>query len=352
VIGPRAVRLFQRGVRSRVPAAALSIGLIAFAAWGIPQLEVDSDQLFFFKDGDPVRIAFETTEDLFGGASPLTGEFVFDQAAGSDQLARLTEVTEELEALPGVRSVISVASFAEDLPPERVGSLLDDGVDLPFGSMVSDDGLRFLLLPEAFTTDDLQGWVEYAETTPEIRTLTGLPIIWDEIARLVLDAQRTSIVVAFALVAVLLLVAYRRIRETLASLVPIGLTVATLLGFIAASGIQLNLQTAVVSGIVIGVGIDYAIHFVAAIDVARPDGAGYVIRALDRAGPPIVANALGIAVGMTGLWLSPFAIHPQISMIMWVSMLTAAITALLVIPAFLPRDAVVDEVAVPEPEPA
>jgi predicted RND superfamily exporter protein len=46
-----------------------------------------------------------------------------------------------------------------------------------------------------------------------------------------------------------------------------------------------------------------------------------------------VANALGIAVAMTALWLSPFKVHPQISMIMWVSMLTAAIATIVVIPA-------------------
>ena len=120
------------------------------------------------------------------------------------------------------------------------------------------------------------------------------------------------------------------------------LTSATLFGFIAASGIQLNLVTAVLSSIVIGVGIDYAIHFVAAIDFARTEGDGYVLRAVDRAGRPIIANALGIAVALTALWLSPFRIHPHISMIMWVSMTTAALTALVIIPALLPRDGVAE----------
>ncbi len=95
--------------------------------------------------------------------------------------------------------------------------------------------------------------------------------------------------------------------------------------------------TAIASSIVIGVGIDYAIHFVAAIDHARPAGDGYSLRAIDHAGRPIIANALGVAVGLTGLWLSPFRFHPHISMIMWVAMVTAALTALLIIPALLPR---------------
>ena len=48
--------------------------------------------------------------------------------------------------------------------------------------------------------------------------------------------------------------------------------------------------------------------------------------------------ALGIAVALTALWLSPFKVHPQISMIMWVSMLTAALAALVVIPALTDRE--------------
>jgi len=122
--------------------------------------------------------------------------------------------------------------------------------------------------------------------------------------------------------------------------VPVALTIATLLGFIAVSGIQLNLLTAIISSIVLGVGIDYSIHFVAAIDNARSEGDGYVLRAIDRAGRPIVANALGIAIALSALWLSPLAIHPQVSMMMWVSMITAALAALTVIPAMLPRDGV------------
>jgi predicted RND superfamily exporter protein len=158
----------------------------------------------------------------------------------------------------------------------------------------------------------------------------------------VLRAQVGSLIAAFALVAIMLFAAYRRVRETLASLVPIALTVATLLAFIAASGIHLHMVTAVASSIVIGVGIDYAIHLVAAIDNARPDGDGFVLRAVDKAGRPIVANALGIALGMTALWLSPFRVHPQISMIMWVSMITAAVTALVVIPALTDRRGVIE----------
>ena len=288
-----------------------------------------------------MRVAFERTEELFGGATPLIGEFAFNPAEGPAQLGRIAEVSAELEALSGVREVFSVADVAGSLPPEQLDAVLAGQFALPIGEMVSEDGLRFMLLPSGFTTDDLRSWLDFADASPEITELTGMPVVWDEIARLVLRAQFTSLIVAFVLVLVMLLAAYRRVRETIVSLVPVALTIMVMLAFIALSGIQLNLLTAVVSGIVIGVGIDYAIHFIAAIDYARSAGNGYVLRAIDRAGRPIVANALGIALALSALWLSPLAVHPQVSMIMWVAMTTAAITALIVIPALLPRDGVI-----------
>jgi predicted RND superfamily exporter protein len=330
----------KAAVRSRVPAIVISIAIVAFGIWAIPKLAVNPDQLFFFKDDDPVRLAFDKTEELFGGATPLTGEFAFDPSDPTASIAAARQATTDLEALPGVRTVFSVASLAESLTPEQLQQVAQGTLELPLGEMVSDDGMRFILLPEDFETDDLVAWRAYADASDSVVVLTGMPVVWDEIARLVLRAQATSLIVAFILVATMLALSYRRIRETLVSMVPIALTLIALLGFIAVSGIQLNLLTAVVGSIVIGVGIDYAIHYIAAINLEVPSGDGYVLRAIDKAGRPIVANAVGIAVALSALWLSPLKVHLQVSMIMWVAMITAAATTLLVIPALLPRSGV------------
>ena len=342
LLGPRLTSAVKQLAKRRWVAVVLAGGLIAFSAVYIPQLEVDGDQLIYFKDDDPVRLGFEKTAELFGGATPLIGEFAFDRADGLDGLSSVAELSRDLEQLPGVRKVFSLADLQGVVPDPQLLGALSGETPLPLGQMAADDGLRFMLLPGAFETADLQGWLDFAAASDEIRILTGMPVIWDEVARLVLRAQFISLAVAYSLVTLMLALAYRKLRQTLVSLAPLLLTSATLLGFIAAADIQLNLVTAVISSIVIGVGIDYAIHFVAAIDFSRTEGDGYVLRAIDRAGRPIIANALGIAVALTALWLSPFRMHPQISMIMWVSMTTAALTALIIIPALLPRAGVLE----------
>jgi predicted RND superfamily exporter protein len=344
LLGPRLTSVVKQLAKRQWVAAVLAGVLIAFSAVFIPQLEVDGDQLIYFKKDDPVRLGFERTAELFGGATPLIGEFAFDRADGLAGLAAVTQLSREFEQLPGIRKVFSLADLQGVVPDEQLLGALSGETPLPLGQMASDDGLRFMVLPGQFETADLQSWLDYADEQEEIRILTGMPVIWDEVARLVLRAQFISLAVAYGLVTLMLALAYRKFRQTIVSLVPLLLTSAMLLGFIAASGIQLNLVTAVISSIVIGVGIDYAIHFVAAIDYARTEGDGYVLRAIDRAGRPIIANALGIAIALTALWLSPFRIHPHISMIMWVSMTTAALTALIIIPALLPRAGVRGEI--------
>jgi predicted RND superfamily exporter protein len=340
LIGHRLTEGLKWLVVRRWSAPAVVAVVVIFAAIFIPRLDVDSDPLFMFNTDDDVRLAFDKTEELFGGGTPLVGEFMFDPSDPLVSLEVVRAAEADLEALPGVRSVFSATDIVAALPPDVGTAALTGQADLPVGDLVSEDGLRFLLLPSDYTADDLRGWLDFVDERDEVTVITGLPVLWDEMARLIIGAQVWSVATALVLVAILLLVTYRRLRPTLVAMIPLILTIAALLGFIAASGIQLNLITAIASSIVIGVGIDYAIHFVAAIDHARSDGPGYVLRAIDRAGRPIAANALGIAIALTALLFSPLRPHHHISGIMWVSMTVAALSALLVIPALLPREGV------------
>ncbi len=340
LLGNRVTEGLRWLVARRWSAPALVTVVVIFAAIFIPQLDVDSDPLFMFSADDEVRLAFDKTEELFGGGTPLVGEFAFDPSSPQESLERVGAAEADLEALSGVRTVFSATDIVAALPPEVGTAALTGQAELPVGDLVSEDGLRFLLLPTDFTADDLRGWLDFVDERDEVTIITGLPVLWDEMARLILGAQVWSVVTALILVAILLFGTYRKIRPTFVALVPLILTILALLGFIAASGIQLNLITAIASSIVIGVGIDYAIHFVAAIDHARDDGPGYVLRAIDRAGRPIAANALGIAIALTALLFSPLRPHHHISGIMWVSMTVAALSALIVIPALLPSEGI------------
>ncbi|NNK90816.1 MAG: MMPL family transporter, partial [Acidimicrobiia bacterium] len=137
LIGPGVTRGLRRLVRTRVPALVVSGVLLALAVVGLPNLAVNSDQLFFFQDDDPVRLAFEKTEDLFGGATPLAGEFVYDPGGDPAQLDEIRDASARLESLPGIRTVFSVANVVESVPAPQAQALLSGEFELPVGDMVS-----------------------------------------------------------------------------------------------------------------------------------------------------------------------------------------------------------------------
>lgn len=328
----------------RWTAVLLAVPLTVFVLVFLPRLEVDPDQLFVFKPGHPARASFERIEATFGGAAPVFGEFELDRDQPlAPQLAAARTRSRELEGLPGVHRVLSIADIEPQLPPWQRQALLDGDLVPPLGPMVSHDGLRFVLFPAPHTAADVEAWLGFAAAAPEIRTLSGTPVLFDRLSRHIVRAQSVSLSLAFAMVALLLLGTYRRLSTALLALLPLALGVATMLAFLAASGIHLNLITAIAASIVIGAGIDYAIHLIAAIRHARrerPGEGGWVLRGLEAAGRPIVANALGVPVGLTALLISPFAPHTHIAGLMWVAMLTSAAAALLIIPAFASRSGV------------
>jgi predicted RND superfamily exporter protein len=350
-LGARLDRLAAWTATRRWTAWALTIPLAAFAVAFAPRLQVDVDPLFYFAERHPVRQGFERVADAFGGATPLFGEFRVDPDAPLEpQLEALRQRSRELEALPGIRSVVSLADLLPRIPAGQREAVLSGETTLPFGPMAREDGLRFVVLPGSYDGADVAAWREAAAGMPEVRVLSGTPMLFEALSGQIARAQAGSLGLAFLLVASLLWITYRRLGRALLALAPITLTIGVVLGFLAASGIHLNLITVVASSIVLGVGIDYAIHLIAAIEHARradPERGGWVVRGLRAATRPIVANALGVAVGLTALQFSPLRPHHQISALMWVAMLVAATATLVLVPAASPRRGVHEEASEP-----
>ena len=105
--------------------------------------------------------------------------------------------------------MFSVASLAGSVSEEELAAIVSGDLALPLGEMVAEDGMRFTLLPQDFDTENLETWLEYADESETITVLTGMPVVWDEIARLVLNAQATSLIVAYILVIVMLAISFR-----------------------------------------------------------------------------------------------------------------------------------------------
>ena len=121
---------------------------------------------------------------------------------------------------------------------------------------------------------------------------------------------------------------------------PIIFTVVFLLGFLGWSGISLNVITATIFSITLGVGVDYAVHFTSVWQDYKKKGLSSreaVDKAYAYTSRPVLANALGLSVGLSALLFSPLRIHLYVSLLMWVSMVSGVFFSLSLLPTVLSR---------------
>ena len=123
-------------------------------------------------------------------------------------------------------------------------------------------------------------------------------------------------------------------------MLPIIITIAAILCMLSITKFNLNVLTANLSAISVGVGVDYSIHLISGIYYFRKRGLGSidsVDSALSSLTRPILANAFGLAIGLSILFFSPLRIHMQVASVMWVAMVISSLGALLLIPIFYSR---------------
>lgn len=238
---------------------------------------------------------------------------------------------------------INKAMTGQDDYPQRplvVQHLLQQIDDDELETWVTEDGLRMMISTEDLDLLDIAELDEFVAEHPEIRLISGMPVLFDEMNQLVVRSQIRSLGLALVLIFIMLLVTLRRFKAALVALIPIVITVTAIMGMLVISGFHLNIMTANLSAIAIGVGVDYAIHLISGIYYFRRQGldsAGAVDSALVSLSRPILANAFGLAIGLSILFFSPLRIHIQAATVMWVAMVISSTAALLLIPIFYSR---------------
>jgi len=210
-------------------------------------------------------------------------------------------------------------------------------------SFFSDDGLgRAVFFLEDLDDTTVQAFIDTAVEVSEESGIeldsAGTAFVMQEMNSQILPQQLFSMILATAVVFVLITVSQRSIRRGLMTILPITITLVTLFGVMGYAGISLSIITSIMSGLTIGVGIDYAIHYTAmyrrAVGKGGPDPA---MEALSHVATPVTANAAGLAVGLYRPGLSPLRIHGTLLLLMWVTMTTGAFLSLTLLPTLSRR---------------
>ena len=222
----------------------------------------------------------------------------------------------------------------------RASNLAPLVVDVPRARVI-DAVIGLETQPVAVSARGRVGGEEAGEVGELAARVSGLPVLHRAMSRSAQRNQVLSLMLALALVVIVLSVLFRSLRVGVVAAVPTLLTLLVIYGGMGKMGVHLDIGTSMLASLIIGAGVDYAVHFVAAW---RASGGASVGRmaALETA-PAIWTNALMVAGGFFLLTLGEARTLENVGSLTAAAMLTAAFATFVAVPALLGRPLPVDE---------
>ncbi|MDR3301608.1 MAG: MMPL family transporter [Spirochaetaceae bacterium] len=163
----------------------------------------------------------------------------------------------------------------------------------------------------------------------------GGPTQEGAISQLVTRSQISSMLMSIIIILLIVAISYKSIAAGLIATLPL---VITILGNFAIMGfmqIPINMATALISSLTVGIGVDYTIHFIDAFKREYAAGGDYLNRTFYGAGKAILINALSVGLGISVLAISQIGIMRQLGGLIGISMGLTAVASLTVIPVLL-----------------
>jgi uncharacterized protein len=167
---------------------------------------------------------------------------------------------------------------------------------------------------------------------------TGGPFVRQESLDATNRALQVSLPVAAVLCVLIAAVFLRSVRYGVVSVVPILMTVSWLYAFMERAGYSINIVTATIAAVSIGIGIDFAIHFISRFrqELANAGDRMEAVRlAGEGTGSALVASAASSAIGFGILAMAPMPLFAAYGFLTAVMIVMALVATLVVLPGIL-----------------
>ena len=185
--------------------------------------------------------------------------------------------------------------------------------------------------------DDLEAELQKQDSGAVVQ-FTGSPIVRQESLDAVSRALQVSLPIAVLLCLAIVWLFMRSLKYAIVSIIPILIVVSWLYGFMYLGGFSINLVTATIGAVSIGIGIDYSIHFTMRYrdELAERGDRLEAIRATGQGtGVALMASAISSAVGFGILALAPMPLFASYGFLTAVMIMLALATSLMVLPPLL-----------------
>jgi predicted RND superfamily exporter protein len=316
--------------------------VLALLVAGTSMLTIDGSLLKNYPPDDPVRRADALLAEHFGGSMPIeivVDGLEMDAWKSPEKLRALDAFQSDVEAIDGVGEVRSIADYIR-----RMNDVMNP--DDPNADRIPDNReliAQYLLLYSiSGEPDDFDDVVDYdyalanvraqtkSDHSPDaLRVLDGVRVASDarlapvgleahasgatrevyEFMDLIVRSQLWSLVTALFLVWMMAALMLRTVVGGLLTSFPVGVAAVATFGGLGWVGEPVGVTTALMSAIAIGIGVDYAVHFVTRYrDCCRQRmNTKDAMRAtLTTSGVAIYYNAVVVVAGFLAMATSDF----------------------------------------------
>lgn len=313
----------------------------------------------YFKKDNPTRVSEDVMQKKFGGSLPVF--VVFEGDLQSPEVLKMMIKTEHfMKNEPNIDMTQSVADLVEQMNDamgegkmipndkakiEQLWFLLD-GQDV-MTQLVSED-LDKGIIQSRFASVDSKNINEFTSkmnkfiqenNSEDIKIeLTGMPSVYVKLNNSLIQSQISSLILAIVMVLLIVGLMLRSISKGVYALIPIIATILILFGFMGITGIPLDIATALVGSIAMGIGIDYSIHIITGFNFhlkETGDAEEAIEKTILSSGKAIIINVLSVAAGFLVLIFSQIVPLQNFGILVAISMFGSGIGAITLLPIIL-----------------
>jgi predicted RND superfamily exporter protein len=166
-------------------------------------------------------------------------------------------------------------------------------------------------------------------------TVSGQPVLYRGLSRSVTANQFSSLGSSLVLVLIIMSVLLRSVWSGLLSVMPTVATIVVVYGAMGWMGVHLDIGTSMIASIIVGAGVDYAVHLLAAWE-ASPDEpiTAAVRRAVEDTAHAIWTNAGMVGAGFVVLTLGDAKPLINVGALTSAAMVVAALATFAILPVF------------------
>jgi len=327
-------------------------------------IKIDTNQENYFPPRHPVRRASDLINSKFGGSQTIS-VMVTGDIKSPEVMTGIDNFTNRIEEITGVGRVFSISQAVREMSKaiyssdeagydkvpssrEAIAQMFElynmSGDQEDFRQLMNlDNSKAHLLIRLSDPSNEVIKHVrdkipDLAEGFPALLTVGGYAIIMADFAGSIISGQIYSLIFALVTVFLLLAVIFRSLKGGLIGSIPLAVSILILFGIMGFSGIALDPATALLSSIMIGVGVDFTIQYIWCYNshlrsgLSAPDA---VRSAIGTIGRSIIINAVSVMAGFSVLILSGFMSIRFFGYLVLISIGSCLLGAILIIPSFL-----------------